>query len=92
MGVIKRVIFLRFIHVLKSKETKCFKKQECPRNSWVNGVGKTVTFTEKANLVGSFANTSGYTITATLASGYRWSDNATGTKTFKCPMAKPTPT
>ena len=29
-------------------------------------------------------NSGEYTITATLASGYRWSDNATGTKTFKC--------
>ena len=32
-----------------------------------------------------------YTITATLASGYRWSDNTTGTKTFKCSINKATP-
>ena len=33
-----------------------------------------------------------HTITATLASGYRWSDNTTGTKTFKCSISKATPT
>lgn len=33
-----------------------------------------------------------HTITATLASGYRWSDNTTGTKTFKCSINKATPT
>ena len=38
------------------------------------------------------ANTSGYTITATLANGYLWTGGVNGTKTFKCPMAKRTPT
>ena len=33
-----------------------------------------------------------HTITAKLASGYRWSDNTTGTKTFSCSISKATPT
>ena len=33
-------------------------------------------------------NAGTYTITATLASGYRWSDNTTGTKTFSCSISK----
>ena len=33
-----------------------------------------------------------HTVTATLASGYRWNDNSTGTKTFACSIAKATPT
>ena len=37
-------------------------------------------------------NAGTYTITATLASGYRWSDNTTGTKTFSCSISKATPT
>ena len=37
-------------------------------------------------------NAGTYTITASLASGYRWSDNTTGNKTFSCSIAKATPT
>lgn len=37
------------------------------------------------------ANENGYTITATLDEGYRWSDKAATTKTFKCPLHKATP-
>ena len=39
----------------------------------------------------SQTNAGTYTITATLSSGYRWSDNATGTKTFTCSISKATP-
>ena len=37
-------------------------------------------------------NAGEYTITATLTEGYRWNDNYTGTKTFKCNLSKATPT
>ena len=33
-----------------------------------------------------------HAITATLTSGYRWSDNTTGTKTFSCSISKADPT
>ena len=36
-------------------------------------------------------NAGEYTIIATLVSGYAWSDNTTGTKTFSCTMSKATP-
>ena len=52
-----------------------------------SGTGYTLSGYSQTN-----ANESGYTITATLASGYRWSDNTTGTKTFKCSLYKATPT
>ena len=37
-------------------------------------------------------NAGTHTITATLTSGYRWSDNTTGTKTFSCSISKADPT
>lgn len=37
-------------------------------------------------------NAGTHTITATLASGYRWSNNTDGTKTFECSISKATPT
>jgi len=40
----------------------------------------------------SQTNAGTYTITATLSSGYRWSDNTTGTKTFTCGIEQATPT
>ncbi len=40
----------------------------------------------------SQTNAGTYTITATLTSGYRWSDNTTTTKTFSCSLTKATPT
>ena len=49
------------------------------------GTGYTLSGYSKSN-VGS------HTITATLASGYVWSDGSTGTKTFTCSIAKATPT
>ena len=39
----------------------------------------------------SQTNAGTYTITASLTSGYKWSDDSTGTKTFTCSMAKATP-
>ncbi|MCM1370539.1 MAG: prepilin-type N-terminal cleavage/methylation domain-containing protein, partial [Clostridium sp.] len=36
-------------------------------------------------------NAGTYTISATLSSGYKWSDNTTGTKTFNCSISKATP-
>ena len=36
-------------------------------------------------------NAGEYTVTATLESGYRWSDNTTEEKTFKCSIEKATP-
>ena len=52
-----------------------------------SGTGYTLSGYSQTNV-----NTSGHTITATLADGYIWSDNATGTKTFKCYLPKATPT
>jgi len=37
-------------------------------------------------------NAGTYTVTATLNGNYKWSDNTTGTKTFKCSIAKKAPT
>ena len=39
----------------------------------------------------SQTNAGDYTITATLAEGYRWSDNETSTKSFTCTISKATP-
>ncbi|MBP5204614.1 InlB B-repeat-containing protein, partial [bacterium] len=39
----------------------------------------------------SQTNAGEYRITATLITGYAWSDNTTGTKTFACTMSKATP-
>ena len=40
----------------------------------------------------SQTNAGEHTIIATLSSGYRWSDNTTGTKTFKCTLSPAKPT
>ncbi len=40
----------------------------------------------------SKTNAGSYTVTATLADGYAWTDNSTGTKTFTCYLPKATPT
>ena len=52
-----------------------------------SGTGYTLSGYSQTNV-----NANGYTITASLASGYRWSDNSTGTKEFKCYLPKATPT
>ena len=91
------------INTKSSSYTVTFTKATAPTNSLcvsrtytgsaqqltsaTSGTGYTLSGYSQTN-----ANTSGYTITATLANGYLWTGGTNGTTTFKCPMAKRTPT
>ena len=59
--------------------------------------GSEQTITKSAGTGYSFSgnkktNAGTYTVTATLNGNYKWSDDTTGTKTFKCSIAKKAPT
>lgn len=66
----------------------------CKSNLVYNGSNQTLTSGAGTGYTFSNAtakNAGEHTVTASLNSGYIWSDSATGNKTFKCSIAKATP-
>ncbi len=85
-----------------STNIESYNKAEIPNNSLCvsrtyNGSAQQLTSTtvgtgyKLSGYSQTNANEAGYTITATLDEGYRWSDKTNTTKTFKCPLHKATP-
>ncbi len=87
-----------------SRSMTSYNRAEIPTNSFCKSkenstyTGSAITLTKTGNVGFTFsgnnqtnANESGYTITANLTEGYKWSDNTFTAKTFKCPLYKATP-